>query len=221
MATWLAGGFLATLGSPLAIPLLSGKVAVENLPTANQGLFLEDRGSYMVTCLQLAPWPDSIYALVDATVKHIPDCFEAGKPGYSSILKRASIEIKEGRVCLIPEHSENTADQNKALVLIDAGRGSGDYLNYQVGDAKVFHSIEGRDPIILAAISPGEKIVAVRSNWRWQNMLGIKSRKIIEQIDIGFDGENIQVISRVLSSNSGTGRLTKFCPPENKDLAVN
>ncbi len=200
MATWLAGGFLATLGSPLAIPLLSGNIDVENLPTANQGLFLEDRGSYMVTCLRLAPWPDSINALVDASVKQIPECFELGKPGYSSILKRASVENREGRVYLIPEHSEDTADQNKALVLINVGRGSGDYLNYQVGDAKVFHSIEGREPIILAAISPGEKIVAVRSNWRWQNMLGIKSRKIIEQIDIGFDGENIQVISRLPSN---------------------
>lgn len=195
MATWLAGGMLASLGSPLAIPLLSGNVDVENLPTANQGLFLEDRGPYMVTCLRLAPWPDTINALVDATVKQIPHCFELGKPGYSSILKRASIEIKEGRVCLIPEHSEDTADQTKALVLINAGRGSADYLTYDVGNAKVFHSIDGRDPIILAAISAGEKIVAIRSNWRWQNMLGIKSRKIIEQIDIGFDGENIQVIS--------------------------
>ena len=200
MATWLAGGFLASLGSPLAIPLLSGKVDVENLPTANQGLFLEDRGSYMVTCLHLAPWPDTSNALVEATVKQIPECFELGKTGYSSILKRASIEIREGRVYLIPELSEDTADQIKALVLINAGRGSGDYLSYDIGDAKVFHRIEGRDPIILAAISPGEKIVAVRSNWRWQNMLGIKSRKIIEQIDIGFDGENIQVIPRIGSN---------------------
>lgn len=196
LATWLTGGLLASLSSPLAIPLLSGRVEVENLPTESQGLFLENRGSHMVTCLHLAPWPDSIYALVDATVKQIPDCFEAGKPGYSAILKRASVETREGRVYLVPEHSEDKADQNKALVLIDAGRGGGDYLSYEVGDAKVFHSIEARDPIILAAISPGEKVVAIRSNWRWQNLIGFKSRKIIEQIDIGFDGENIQVISR-------------------------
>ena len=196
MATWLAGGFLATLGSPLAVPLLSGNVYVENLPTANRGLFLEDRGSYMVTCLHLAPWPDSVYALVDATVKQMPEGFEVGEPGYSSVLKRASVEIKKGRAYLIPEQAKDADDQNKALILLNAGRGKADYLNYDVGDALVIQRIEGREPIILAALSPRAKIVAVRSNWRWQNMFGIKKRKTIEQRDICVDGENIQVSRR-------------------------
>lgn len=191
MSTWLAGGLLASIGSPLALPLLKGKMEVDNLPTAKAGLFLEDMGAYMLTRLRLAPWPDSINTIVDTTVKQRPDCFECGEPGYSPVLKRASVEMRDGKPCLTPEHAD---DENRALIVLNAGRGNRNCLNYMVGGAQVFQTVEGLDPIILAALSPGEKIVAVRSNWRWQNLFGLKSRKTMEQIEICFDGENIQVI---------------------------
>jgi hypothetical protein len=189
IATWISGILLGSLGSPAAIPLLSGTVSVDHLPTVNTGLLLEDRQSHMLSTLQFKE--DTFkYIRVDNSVKDSPDSFKAAEPGFCDVLKRASVETRGETLWLTAERLDDTSS---ALLVLDAGRGNADYLDYEVSGCQVFQSLGGRNPVLLVALAPGQKITAVRSNWRWLNLFGFKLRKTIETIEVLYDGENIEL----------------------------
>lgn len=191
MATWIGGMFFASLGSPAAIPLLSQTVTSEHFPTVKEGLFLEDRQSHMLSALQYESGQFRFtYVRVDNSVRNDPSGYEAGQRGYSDVLKRASVEMRGEKVWLTQERA---GDEVRALVVLDAERGNADFLDYETNGCLVYQRVEGENQVILVAMAPGEKITAVRSNWRWLNLLGFRSRKTMERIDITFDGMNISL----------------------------
>lgn len=205
----LTGGFLLTaFGSPLGTLMTAKDSHAELFPSLQRGFYLKGlRGRYF-TDLRLARHPSrSLKIEIAPELLAVDDALEEGEGPYLPKLLCAAVEKRDGKIRLIPEldsegndSPENNSPGNnpetaptKVLVAIRAGLGTADYLDYKVGESEILLHTEDEDPCLLAIMSPGETIVALRSDKRWWNRLGFKHRKPVVAIQISFDGEKLSV----------------------------
>lgn len=189
VGTFVGGLALASVGSPMAIPMLTAQPRTELYPAVRQGLWLEGgkENPYVVvganSSRKVIKVDPAVWSMPGAVLDEAPGKF------YPKLL-RATPSLVGKDLILLPE----TEDDGHALLILKAGYGNGKLLSYAVDNGETILESEGdEEPWIIASVEVGGTVQARRRTPSKLRFIGGRENKFFEEIMFTFDGSRFDM----------------------------